>query len=121
MEQLRGHTAKPHRHLLDPDASVFMIFAEWCVGGDVHPVGVRRHLNGPWIFGRRFVVTIPPAQPGRVSAVAGACGAERSQPATIARTRNSATHGFAKPIWDLCHEHHLKGGKVVVKSHQAAA
>lgn len=52
VEQLRGHTAKPHPYLFDPDESIYEFLGR-CVGGDVHPVGVRWHLNDPWIFGRR--------------------------------------------------------------------
>jgi len=93
VEQLRGHTATPHRYLFDPDESIYQFWGR-CVGGDVHPVGVRWHLNDPWIFGRRIVVTMPPAQPGRTSAEAGACGAKRNQPASKARSRTSTTLGF---------------------------
>jgi len=72
----------------------FSCFSRQCVGGDVHPVGVRRHLNGPQIFGRRNIVTNPPPQPGRVSAEAGACGAKRNQPASKSLQRTSTTLGF---------------------------
>jgi hypothetical protein len=41
---------------------VFSSFSRQCVGGDVHPVGVRRHLNDPLIFGTRLVVTFSSAR-----------------------------------------------------------
>ena len=73
---------------------VFSFFSRRCVGGDVHPVGVRRRLHGSRIFGRCSIVTISLAQPGRVSAEAGACGAERNQPASKSRHRTSTALGF---------------------------
>ena len=36
---------------------VFSCFSRRCVGGDVHPVGVRRQLNDSQIFGTHLVVT----------------------------------------------------------------
>jgi hypothetical protein len=50
--------------------------------------------TAPRIFGRLIIVTISPAQPGRVSAEAGACGAKRNQPASKSRQRTSTTLGF---------------------------
>ena len=84
---------------------VFSCFSRRCVGGDVHPVGVRRHLHGSRIFGRGSIVTISQAQPGRVSAEAGACGAERNQPASKSRHRTSTALGFGSSEgWILCEE-----------------
>ena len=59
----------------------FEIFAEVCRRRC--PTGRRPQApQRPKDFGRRIVVTNPPAQLGWVSAVTGACGAERNQPAT---------------------------------------
>lgn len=93
----------------------FSRFSRKCVGGDVHPVGVRRHLSDSRIFGRLIVVTIPLAQPGRVSAEAGACEAERNQPASKSLQRTSATLGFGSGEgWILCEA----GEDIVLASEQ---
>ena len=93
VEQLRGHTAKP-KATTSTWTKGFSRFSRRCVGGDVHPVGVRRQLNDPWIFGRLIIVTISPAQPGRVSAEVGACGAKRNQPASKSRQCTSTALRF---------------------------
>jgi hypothetical protein len=58
VEQLRGHTAKkptqPPRH----GREYIRDFRRQCVGGDGHPVGVRRHLNDQRIYGMQFVVLL---------------------------------------------------------------
>jgi hypothetical protein len=73
---------------------VFSRFSQQCVGGDVHLVGVSRHLNDPRIFGTRIVVTFDRREPRRVSTGAGASGAKQSQPASAPRACTSATLEF---------------------------
>jgi hypothetical protein len=75
---------------------VFSRFSRQCVGGDVHPVGVRRHLNDSPIFGTRLVVPFSSARAETRFDGGWRLWSLRNQPASAPRTRTSATHGFAR-------------------------
>jgi len=91
VEQLRGHTADhlfKHNRRGSPD----QVFSRGSVSAEM---AIRSASAGTsttsGFTGGNFVVPIKPAQPGRFSAEAGACGAKRSQPAWKPRTYTSTT------------------------------